>query len=230
MLTLAAGGVAAPIQADARPDTAARIEELLAALKAWRGGDTSAAARIDAVAESLREDGRRDAADVAAFYRALDDASLRAGVEFDRRFEAVRERWVVWDRADHRGDAPPFPTFAAELEAELVELIAESEHLRDVMPCARAEALLARLLLALVEAPERRSDGDAELLSRAQTLARRSERRFSTAGFATPRLEPLWLIGRLRTKPAPRSSMRPRSPNTSSATTGASVRCWACWR
>ncbi len=206
-LTLAVGGVAAPIQDDAQADTAVRIEELLAALEAWRGGDPSAAARLDAAAAALvREDGRRDAADVAAFYRSLDDASLRAGVEFDRRFEALRLRWVAWDTADQSGEAPPFLAFAAELEAELVELIAGSEHLRDVMPCARAEALLARLLLALLEAPERRSvdDDAAELLSRAETLARRSERRFSSAGFATPRLEPLWLIGRLaRTRGAP---------------------------
>jgi hypothetical protein len=179
-----------------------RTAQFLAALMAWRKGEAESPAALDAAArEMATHDGRDDVLQIAAHYRTLDAEARAEGLALEARYEELRARWVEWDELAELGLEPPFEALAVPLSLELEALLEAARHALDVAPLARTEALLARLILweAELEAEADAAEfvADPARLTRAEELARQSARRFERAGFVMPRLEPLWLIGRL---------------------------------
>lgn len=170
----------------------------LDALEGWRAGDTDAREVLLSAGETLCDDHARcDALEVARFYADLDRAALDLGLAHDALVEALRQRFVD---AGHAGLAPgeTWPALRAELVGLLEDLCPTLRTARDPAPAARAHALLARLRLSALEDDEALTSADRNRLIEAIAAdIDLSLTHFARCGMITPRLEPLWIRGRL---------------------------------
>ncbi|MEM6569905.1 MAG: CHAT domain-containing protein [Planctomycetota bacterium] len=182
----------------ARDDRAETVERYLRALAAFRAGEDSAETLLIASAKRLAgRYGRRDALDVARYYRTLGPEERVAGVALERRFDALRDEAVRLDE-NERAIGADREALLAQLEADLAAFLAEAFRAADITPAARCSSLLARLTVRRVErfAWTAREDED-DLLERAHVLATDACDRFERAGQRTPRLEPIWVLARV---------------------------------
>ncbi|MEZ6015749.1 MAG: hypothetical protein R3F49_11580 [Planctomycetota bacterium] len=169
----------------------------VAALEAWRNGAVDSPAELRAAAGAMAKlDGRRDALAIAAHYEGLPRAERATGLELERRYEALRERWVTWDGQAAAGVAPPFEALAVPLALDLEALAKDAATARDTAPIARTEALLARLVLTQVEvadATEANTQGPREAGPGGASPARcsRAQRRSRAAARAASKTRAL---------------------------------------
>ncbi|MEM9381145.1 MAG: hypothetical protein AAGB93_14430, partial [Planctomycetota bacterium] len=136
-----------PTDTQAAGDRSETVERYLRALNDFRAGSDRAEALLLASARRLANRyGRRDALDVARYFRSLDPAERTAGLALERRFDALRDEAVRIDEADRsrRGEADALLT---QLEADLEALRAEAATAADVTPAARCPTSCAAISL-----------------------------------------------------------------------------------
>lgn len=180
------------------------LAHFLELLDRLRRGDEGAAAGLLAVAQRLcAEHGRCDTLDVARTYAALTPEERARGLEDEVAFLALRDQ-VVRAGAEGLGaeglGGRSWPLERRRICAELERLAAAVEARADVAPAARAYSLVARLELqevAEADPSDPGPEGRAAWIARVQTHLGRSVALFGRAGQVTPRLEPLWVRGRL---------------------------------
>lgn len=173
------------------------LRGFLAELGRLRAGEDDALEALQPIADRLCADyDRCDAADVMAFYAGLPPSARKTGVEDEGRYRALRKRVVEAGRVGLAG-----ADWAAERDdvlGELRELVLDAQFRPDFVPAAQALALCAQIELQLLE--ERPDLAPRELADLTDQVARDAEAAntlFGTAGQVTPRLEPLWILGRV---------------------------------
>ncbi|MCC7013285.1 MAG: CHAT domain-containing protein [Planctomycetes bacterium] len=183
--------------ARASDDYDAEIRVFIAELRAWRGGSDEAAARVDASAARLCDEfARCDVSRVVDFYRALTPAARVQGLMDEERFVALWQRVRDAGTSGIVGDA--WREQRIEIERELRTLAADASARPDFVPAAQAWSLCARLgLQRLEQATVADATAFAELLERTLDDAQRAATAFERAGQLTPRIEALWLLGRV---------------------------------
>jgi len=137
---------------------------------------------------------------VARFYAGLTTADLAQGLVDEAAFLELREAVVEAGQSDSQSGGPqdePWSERREHVSASLEELARAVEQRPDVTPAARAHALLARLELERVETGDDDQTIRSELTASARQHVARSIELFQRAGQVTPRLEPLWIRGRL---------------------------------
>jgi CHAT domain-containing protein len=174
------------------------LSEFLRTLSALRAGEEGVASKLLQQAETLCVDfARCDSLAVARYYLRLTPGQRARGLEAEKTFLALHERVVQAGR----GELPPerdWPSERAALYAEIGSLASQVEGREDVVPAAQSYALLARLELSELEQDLDLSDARSQqLLGLIAAHIDRSLLLFERAGQVTPRLEPLWLRGRL---------------------------------
>ena len=167
-------------------------------LSELRAGDEGVATKLLQLAETLCVDfARCDTLAVTRYYLRLTPGQRARGLEAEKTFLALHERVVQAGR----GELPPerdWPSERAALYAEIGSLASQVEGREDVVPAAQSYALLARLELSELEQDLDLSDARSQqLLGLVAAHIDRSLLLFERAGQVTPRLEPLWLRGRL---------------------------------
>jgi len=163
------------------------------ALRTFRSGDDSALPSLEASAERMAKLKREDARDVVAFYRALTPDERRAGLEAERRYEAL---FVEVHEAEGANPAVWRPR-RDEIVSELEALISNNRDSADPTPAARALSLAALLEEQRARQDDKlASEQRAAHLSRSEARAREALTIFKRAGMITPTLEPLWLLAR----------------------------------
>lgn len=172
------------------------LAEFGAALSRWRSGASDEAHELLRAGEKLaRDHARADALDVARFYAALPREERRRGWEAELQLGALRE--VVYEAGvvGLRGAA-----WALERERVLEELAALVLAQRERADAAPAAGALSLSALLRVEQAERADGPHVEaLVSQAEREAQEALELFARLGQRTPRLEPLWLLGRCAT-------------------------------
>jgi len=194
-------GAAQPSGADASaPAPRSRVELLksfIDRLGALRAGDDSARNELFAAAEQLcAEHGRCDPRDVAQYYASLTPAERAQGLEDER---AYAKQWTRVRRASREGmQGEAWRTLRDEILETLAAFSAEVLARPDFVPAARALSLRTRLVVERLQTDHGLTEREAADLARtAQADARRAIAVFERAGQVTPRLEPLWLLGRI---------------------------------
>ncbi len=204
-LALAAGWAPGALAQSAAEELGAFVQ----ALNRLREGDSAAEAQLLAIAEGLCTHHERcDALDVARFFAALSPAERARGLADEARFAALREEAVA---AGREGLAPgeSWRDLRADLIAELEALATEVESAPDFSPAARAHALAAHLELSAIEDdPSLDSAQRDELAASATDHVTQSLALFERCGMVTPRLEPLWIRGRLARAAGERQAAR----------------------
>jgi CHAT domain-containing protein len=165
-------------------------EAFLAELQAFRAGEVEDPGRLRAAAALLGEHhDREDAPRVVEYYASLSRSERRRGLEAYEEFLGLRSRVADQGGLD----------WSRELEALTADLrgfVARTLPAADFVPAGRGLALLAELEVHRLESladDERRP----ELLEAATRHVREALAVFERAGMQTPRLEPLWYLGRL---------------------------------
>lgn len=165
------------------------------ALARWRGGQPAAHEELTGLGERLCElHDRCDARDIAAFYGELGIAARARGLAAEAKVDALRDELTA---AGHEGleAGAEWPELRLRLVEDLTALCAPDE---DPAPAARALALLARLELSIVEEDSSLDvRGREHWITAAAGHVERSVQLFESCGMITPRLEPLWIRGRL---------------------------------
>ena len=178
----------------------ATLEAYIEALGRLRQGHDGAREELLRLAHRLcSQHARCDALAVARFYAALTPGDLAQGAADEAAFLELREAVVeAGQTAGALGpDGESWPERRERISASLEELARTVERRPDVTPAARAHALLARLQLGRVEAGDDDQAVRSQLIASARRHVARSIELFQRAGQVTPRLEPLWVRGRL---------------------------------
>lgn len=162
-----------------------------ALLGSFLDGEEDALDELRSAAERLRRDhGRSDAPVVVEYYAALPPAARAHGQE---EYALFRGLWSRVGRATAESWSAERPLVLAELRA----LIARAGDDADFVPAARALSLCARIEVGELESDAGMDErARAEILARARLDAREALALLERAGQRTPRLEPLWLLGR----------------------------------
>ncbi len=162
-----------------------------------RSGDDDALEPLRRIADELCADHDRcDAADVLAFYAGLPPSARRTGLEDEQRYRALRRRVVEAGRHGLAGEE--WAAERGEVLEELRELILDAQFRPDFVPAAQALALCAQIELQLLEErPDLAPRDLAELTDQVARDAEAANTLFGTARQVTPRLEPLWILGRV---------------------------------
>ena len=200
LLALGAGSAGPPPAQDPGSAPASErelLEGFVAELPRLRQGDDAALAPLERLADELcAEHGRCDPADVLAYYAGLSPGERRQGAEAERAYRELRAR--VFDAAREGLAGEDWARERREVLAELELLILEVRHRADFVPAAQALALCARIeLQRLEESPYLAPRELAELTALVARDAQASSELFRSAGQVTPRLEPLWILGRV---------------------------------
>jgi len=173
----------------------------LSALRAGEGVEEDLAKQLLQQAESLCVDfARCDTLAVARYYLRLTPGQRARGLEAERAFNNINESFKTLRETYEQSTAkePDWQLQVRALCAELETLAAEVEGREDVVPAAQSYALLARVELHEFEQALDLSDARRqELPGLVSNHIDRSLRLFERAGQVTPRLQPLWLRGRL---------------------------------
>jgi len=177
---------------------ARELTEFIRTLSALRAGDQTVSGQLLEQAEILCVDfARCDTLAVARYYLSLNPADLAQGLQAEQSYLATRRRVVLAGRGE-LPEGSDWPTERAALYAELAALAAVVEEQGDVVPAAQSYALLARLeLSALEQNLDWSGERSQQLFGLVSTHVDRSLALFERAGQVTPRLEPLWLSGKL---------------------------------
>ncbi len=187
---------ATPSAPAAPPSLAQDLTAFRVALDGFRGGDQGALASLEATAQRLSVAGRPDVALVLSFYRALPLAARRAGWDDEQEFQKLRQRVLDAERAHATSDE--WKDERADVVRQLDRLIEDVRTKDDFVPAARALSLRARLAVDQAENDaELAFDARDELAVIAGEEARAAVELFTRAGFVTPQLEPLWILGRV---------------------------------
>jgi hypothetical protein len=176
----------------------ADLARFRAELERFRGGAEELAPSLAQLGERLASAGRPDVRDVCAYYTRLSRDERQRGLaaenEHARLWEKVQEAHASGVREDEWKEE------RALIESELDVLITRALAEADGVPAARALSLRALLAIERVERDDRlRVDEQEQLARAAREDAREAERRFASAGFLTPQLEPLWIQARVAT-------------------------------
>ncbi len=185
---------------ESRDTYGATLEAYIEALGRLRQGHDGAREELLRLAHRLcSQHARCDALAVARFYAALTPGDLAQGAADEAAFLELREAVVeAGQTAGALGpDGESWPERRERVSASLEELARTVERRPDVTPAARAHALLARLQLGRVEAGDDDQAVRSQLIASARRHVARSIELFQRAGQVTPRLEPLWVRGRL---------------------------------
>jgi tetratricopeptide (TPR) repeat protein len=192
-----AGGAGGPLGQETPDAEIQLLRSFIAELGRLRAGEDDALEPLQQIADRLCTDHDRcDAADVMAFYAGLAPTARRTGLEDEQRYRALRRRVVEAGQRGLAGEA-----WAAERDALLDELRAltlDAQFRPDFVPAAQALALCAQIELQFLE--ERPDLAPRELTELTDQVARDAQAAntlFRTAGQVTPRLEPLWILGRV---------------------------------
>jgi hypothetical protein len=186
---------ASQAQSDAPTSYQAALSTFGEALARLRSGDDSARESLSSAAATLcAEHARCDALDVAKFFSQLSREARMRGWAADGRLAELRAGVFEAGVAGVRGAA--WAEQREELLAQLAPLIEAEKNAEDFAPAAGALSLRA---LLLTEQAEHADDEAAELSQRARADCELALELFERAGQRTPRLEPLWLLGRLAT-------------------------------
>lgn len=188
---------AAAVPANAGDD----LREFAQQLTALRSGDEHAGSALKLQAERLCQLWRRcDAIDVARFYSALSREERLDGWRAESELAELRASVHDAGVAGLRGEA-----WSLERERLIAALDALSERQArrpDFTPAAGALSLAALLETEHAEHSERSDSNEDDTptrVARAQVRAQAALALLERAGQRTPRLEPLWLLGRLAT-------------------------------
>lgn len=166
------------------------------ALDGFRDGDESALASLETIAQRVSAAGRPDVSAVLSFYRALAPEARRAGWKDEQDYQKLRQRVLDAERA--HATSEEWKDERADLVRQLEHLVEEVRVKDDFVPAARALSLRARLAVDQAENDfELPFDARDELAMIADDEAREAVALFTRAGFVTPRLEPLWILGRV---------------------------------
>lgn len=193
-------GANAAVQVEPALDLGVERAAFAASLRDYRAGDDDALPRLLASTDRMARLRREDVRDAVAFYRGLDREQRMAGAAAEERYDALRVRIIA---AGSR-DASAWPAERASIETALETLIAEGRAAPDPTAAARALALSARLDEHRVRENRTGESGALTAAECAQRLTRVEERArealaiFTRTGLLTPRLEPLWLLARVR--------------------------------
>ncbi len=174
-------------------DDLERYRELLAR---WRGGAVEVRAELAQLGTHLcREHARCDAQAIATYYLGLDAQALARGLEAEASVDAIRLELAQAGEQGLDGTGEDWPSLRRKAMARLEQLAVPDE---DVVPAARARALLARLELSIVEDdPSQSEESRRDWITSATRHVGGSIALFERCGMVTPRLEPLWIRGRL---------------------------------
>jgi tetratricopeptide (TPR) repeat protein len=173
------------------------LESFRSELVHLRAGDDDALIPLQELADALCADFERcDAADVLAFYASRPPSARRQGFEDERRYLALRGRVVAAGRAGLSGSA--WAREREEILAALRALVIEVQDRSDFVPAAQALVLCAQIELSRVESSPLLTPAEAAAgIDRVAQDARDANALFEAAGQVTPRLELLWVLGRL---------------------------------
>lgn len=181
--------------------TAEREHELqafLEGLQHLRENDESVLPDLRACAERLcTEHDRCDVRDVLGYYAALPPVDRAHGLEEDRR---LAELWDEVRRARRENfSEDEWKRARAPILAELAAMIARNIDGPDSVPAARALSLRARLTVEQADG-EREFEPEQveELLASATSDVLACLTLFERSGQLKPRLEPLWIQGRIQ--------------------------------
>ena len=177
----------------------------LSALRAGEGVEDDHAGRLLQQAESLCVDfARCDTLAVARYYLRLTPGQRAQGLEAEQTFLTLRKTFQAlrtrYEQSNQElpGTNPDWQEEVRTLCAGLEHLAAQVENRQDVVPAAQSYALLARVELHELEQALDLSDARRQALpGLISDHIERSLLLFERAGQVTPRLEPLWLRGRL---------------------------------
>ncbi len=201
-----AAAPAAVSQVDAAAPTSyeAALRAFGQALVRLRSGDDSARDALSLAAEELcASHNRCDAREVAKFFAQLSREARMRGWKAEGELAGLRADVFDAGVAGVRGAA--WTEQREQLLAELARLIDAEKNADDFAPAAGALSLRA---LLLTEHAEHADDEAAELAARARADAELALELFDRAGQRTPKLEPLWLLGRLATLDADHAAAR----------------------
>jgi tetratricopeptide (TPR) repeat protein len=183
----------APPQAPPRADVGA----FLKGLDRLRHNDETVLPALREQSQSLcSEHGRCDFRDMLAYFAALSPAERTAGLGRETRFLALRSEIVA--AREKRLSPELWRALRDRVLEDLRQLAASAGDEGDCVPSARALSLCALLEVEWIEkdstlSSQRRED----LLSSAESNAKRSMALFQSAGALAPQVEPTWLLGRL---------------------------------
>jgi hypothetical protein len=206
---LARRGVAGPLplpQANVAAPTSyeAALRAFGQALVQLRSGDDSVRDALAIAAEELCISHHRcDAREVAKFFAQLSREARMRGWKAESKLAELRADVFDAGVAGVRGAA--WAEQREQLLAELARLIEAEKNAADFAPAAGALSLRA---LLLTEHAEHADDEAVELAVRARADAELALELFERAGQRTPKLEPLWLLGRLATLDADHATAR----------------------
>ena len=179
-------------------------EELLRLLDAFRAelallrdGDDGALTPLQELADKLCADFERcDAVEVLNFYATMPPSARREGLEHEQRYLVERGRVIAAGRAGLSGS--DWARERDEIQAALRALVLEVQDESDFVPAAQALVLSAQIELQRVESSPFLSAAEAAAgIDQVAQDARDANALFEAAGQVTPRLELLWVLGRL---------------------------------
>ena len=173
------------------------LEEFRAELARLRRGEDDALTPLQELADRLCADfDRCDAAEVLGFYAQMPPRSRRDGLAAEARYLRLRQR--VYEAGELGLAGGEWARERDDVLALLRELVLEVEADSDFVPAAHALALCARLELQYAEtSPTLSSAETAALIDQVTLDTRDASALFEAAGQVTPRLELLWVLGRL---------------------------------
>lgn len=172
------------------------LAEFGAALSRWRGGASDEAHELLRAAEKLaNEHARPDALDVARFYASLPREERQRGWEAEQDLSALRE--IAFEAGVVGLSGAAWALERERVLEELAALVIAQRERADAAPAAGALSLSA--LLRVEQAEHADGPQAAALVAQAEREAQEALELFARLGQRTPRLEPLWLLGRCAT-------------------------------
>ncbi len=183
---------ASQVPNQSEPTLSQSLQAFVKTLQSLRAGDESLGPALLTQASALCElNGRCDTLDVARYYLRLTPQQRAQGLRAEQEYRAMRKRVI-------NANPSTWPSERESLYQELRTLAETVEGQEDVVPAAQTWAFLARIELNEYErSPDLTAARRSDLLQQIPAHIDRSLALFRRAGQVTPRLEPLWLRGRL---------------------------------